>query len=180
MKRTLASIALAAVLLATQGHAVAVAADTQGPACTEIQPAFDGAYKTTGTTVALKGKKTTTVYGDAIFTFSFSVGTTPCAQATYSLYVTDSNGGSITATYPASAGNETLTLNGTTFSFTHNYGARTSAPATLQVIGQTQIGGHVADRAPNLGSLAFEFCEDPDDPATPTPGCTPPSGEWDQ
>lgn len=179
MKRILASIALAALLLGTQGHGVAVAGDTQGPACTEIQPAFDGAYTTTGTTVALKGKKTTTVYGDAIFTFSFSVAATPCAQATYSIFVTDSSGGSITATYPATAGNEALTLNGTTFSFSHDYGAPTSAPATLQVVGETAIGGHVADRAPNLGSLQFDLCESPDDPATPIPACTPPSGTWD-
>lgn len=180
MKRILAGIALAAVLLGTQGHGVAVAGDTQGPACTEIQAAFDGAYQTTGATVALKGKKTTTMYGDAVFTFSFSVAATPCAQATYSLFVTDSNLGSITATYPVTAGNEPLALNGTTFSFSHDYGARTSAPATLFVAGETAIGGHVADRAPNVGSLQFGLCESPDDPATTIPACTPPGGTWDQ
>jgi hypothetical protein len=154
-----------------------LAVDNQGPPCTDIN-GRDGSYLV--------------VSGDAIFTFKFFTVATLCNFADYVLIVTDSQGGTITATYPASPGNEDLTLctppvpGQGCLAFSHNYGQAQNgttilAPATVFVRGESRIGPHIADVAPNPPAVtSYGLCENPDDPTTPVPGCSGGDNAWDQ
>lgn len=137
MRVVLAIIVLAIALLGGMSPAPAAAAapDNAGPACTDIK-GRDGVY--------------TSATGNAIFTFSFTILAPPCKNATYTLNVADSNGGTVTASYPGGG----LTLCAATqLCFAHDYGAASSAPATLLVTGTSSIGGHVADTTPTVEYL---------------------------
>jgi hypothetical protein len=132
----LAALAVAITLVggASPTPAAAAPPDNAGPACTDIK-GRDGNYTTTAA-----GHE-----GNAFFTFSFTILAAPCKNASYTLHVTDSNGGTINASYPDGG----LTLCAPTqFCFTHDYGAAAGAPTVLTITADSTIGGHLADTTP--------------------------------
>jgi|SRR5437867_5211481 len=171
MRAILAVLALAIALVggAPPTPATAAAPDNTGPACTDIKDRGGTYYKV----VPDPGPT-----GAAEFHFEFFLATAPCNQATYYLYVTDSSGGSVrTATYPATAGNDLLTLCDTNkFCYTQNFGATPGAPTPIFVTGASQIGQHTTDTTPTVD---YVLCDA--NSLDPTyPDCPIGDNSWDQ
>jgi len=165
-------LVLTLAVLLTSGYfpGPAAAVDTQGPACANIKTG-------SGTYQVRPGPGPS---GDAAFHFEFTIATAPCDFVTYYLFISDSNGGSRTATYPATPGNDALALCGTTrFCYDHSYGSTTASPpppTVLTLTGETKIHTHTADTAP---PLQFVLCDaNPTDPTYPD--CPSPDNPWDQ
>ena len=169
MKR-MTSLAFAIMLIASFFPSPAAgAADNQGPACTNIQGRGGTIYKVTPD----PGPN-----GIATFHFEFFIADTPCAFATYYLYVTDSAGAPLaTATYPATPGNETLTLCGPTkFCYDKSFGTTPGAPTPIFVSGASFIQSHLADSTPTLD---YVLCDANTSDAT-YPDCPVGDNSWDQ
>jgi hypothetical protein len=148
--RRFAVLTLAILLTVGYFPGPATAVDNQGPACADITNG-------SGTYQVRPGPGPS---GDAAFHFEFTLADAPCAFVTYYLYVTDSSGGSRTATYPQTVGNDTLTPFGTGFSYDHSYGSTAaSPPTTLFVTGETKIKSHSADTTPTTPPLDVVLCD---------------------
>ena len=126
------------------GPAAASGPDNTGPACTDIKGRGGTSYEVL--------PRTTAPIGNAQFHFEFFLADAPCSFATYILHVTDSNGGSRTATYPAGLGDDALTLCGTNkLCYDHSFGSTPGgAPTTLFVTGESMLGNHTADITPTV------------------------------
>jgi len=152
MRAILTSVAFAIALVvgANPAPAAAIAPDNQGPQCTDIKDRGGTSYRV----VPDPGPT-----GAAQFHFEFFLATAPCSYATYYLYITDSSGASVrTATYPATAGNDLLTLCDTNkFCYTQTFGATPGgAPTPIFVTGASVIGGHTADTTPTVQYVLWD------------------------
>ena len=172
MRAILTSVAFAIALVvgANPAPAAAIAPDNQGPQCTDNKDRGGTSYRV----VPDPGPT-----GAAQFHFEFFLATAPCSYATYYLYITDSSGASVrTATYPATAGNDLLTLCDTNkFCYTQTFGATPGgAPTPIFVTGASVIGGHTADTTP---TVQYVLCDA--NSADPTyPDCPIGDNSWDQ
>jgi hypothetical protein len=149
----------------------AAAVDNQGPPCTDIKGRGGTIYKVL--------PDSTAPVGTATFHFEFFIADTPCSFATYFLYVTDASGNALrTATYPATAGNDTLTLCGATkFCYDQTFGATPGgAPSTIFVTGASFIQTHQADSTPTVD---YVLCDTNTADAT-YPDCPVGDNSWDQ
>ena len=157
------------MLIASYFPSPAAAVDNQGPACTDIKGRGGTFYRV----VPDPGPN-----GTAAFHFEFFIADAPCAFATYYLYVTDSSGASLkTATYPATVGNDTLTLCDTTkFCYDANLGTTPGgAPTAISVTGASYIRTHLADITPTVD---YVLC-DANTPDTTYPDCPIGDNSWD-
>jgi hypothetical protein len=170
--KRITSLAFAIMLIASFFPSPAAgAADNKGPACADIKGRGGSFYKV----VPDPGPT-----GTAEFYFEFFIAAAPCTFATYFLYVTDSSGGAVsTATYPATAGNDTLILCvPTKFCYDATLGATPGgAPTPIFVTGVSNIQGHVADTTPTVD---YVLCDNNVNDTTYESPCGSGDNSWDQ
>jgi hypothetical protein len=173
MRALFITFAFVVALLGGAGSTPGAAArpDNTGPQCTDIKDLGGTYYKV----VPDPGPT-----GAAGFHFEFTIATAPCSNVTYYIYITDSNGGSITASYPATTGNDVLTFCDPAtnkFCYDHSFGSTPGgAPTTILVSGASMLGGHTADTAP---ILEYVLC-DTNSADTTYPDCGSGGNSWDQ
>jgi hypothetical protein len=161
MRRILAT-SLTALLLVLSGAPLPATAapDAKGPPCADI---------TSG--LSQSGYRLTSDGGGLLYLEIRTVKPL-CSTATLTVNLNDSDGGSLTFTYPTDSSYfgtcEPDPVTGVPvncISFTYRYPV---APQSVDVYLETHSGTRLIDRAP--GSSSFTFC---------LGGC-PPSGSWDQ
>ncbi|MFN2520500.1 MAG: hypothetical protein ABR525_05585 [Candidatus Limnocylindria bacterium] len=152
--RRLATSTLAALLLIVGPLAVTSAAvdDVKHPACANITGSSQQSY--------YKVDDQANPPGEAILSLQITTTAPLCDFATLTVFLSTDGVTFTPYTYPSSyftsCGPNCLT-------FTYDYGSTTTtsstAPATVYVYLQTDIHGHVVDRAPNDLFGAFALCD---------------------
>jgi hypothetical protein len=134
----LLSILALAVAAASVASSAIGAPDTTGPKCADITDGQGGYdyYEADGITPQAHPH----------FDFTITLASEACKAVTYTLYVSLDAG----TPYPVQG-----VGSGTTVTFPTQTFDQATAPVSICVYAQTSMGGHVADRAPDIGCATY-------------------------